>query len=587
MQRLADNLKFRHKVMLVSIIVALFVGLVSIFRFQVSYRQYNEMLYHQTSSFLALLGKQIQFGMKTIEELSNMTTMDSSIQNDLYSLSQPVDSMSRYRARYDITQKLYQYLKPEIVCITILIDGESPIICGLDSSPEQQQVIDSIKNNSEIKNGAGFWITNDRNDGTILFAREIRKANEPDFLQSMGYLIFRVDFGKMVADSRSSVTINSEEMLLIADNKDNVFYSSIDPSTIDMNKFKIAGNKDYSIKRINGERLFVSYIELHTTDPALNIFTGLAYKNIFQSIIRTQVVTLVTIIVAIILAIVLADFAVSSINSRFELLVKKMNRFKSGNLDLLKSNIAYGNDELGLLNKHFDEVTIELKNIIEDNYIKELLITKAQLENLEQQIDPHFLYNTLEIINWLAKRNGETQIPMVVDALSKLLRSNLSEKEDVITLEKELSFLNSYITIQKFRYTDMLNFVFDIGPQTLGALIPKLSIQPLVENAISYSMEENIEGCRIIISSWMAGDEIIVSVENNGSQIDEDILDKLRNKVVYPNGNGIGLTNIDSRLKLIFGESYGLTFINGEDSVTVEIHIPCNPPCEEEEEYNV
>jgi len=574
-RKISGALKIRHKMIGISIVLVLMVGIVSISGYHISLNEYNDLLYRQTSTALSLFSQQVRLGMSAVEDISNRTVVNSEIQSNLLLLSLPFNNeIDMFNARQNIVGELYKSLTPDILCVTILLENGDSVLSGVDSSPEYAHVIEHGKQIGRQNAGAGEWITNDRNDGSALFVREIRKTEAPGFLESLGFLFFRVNFDRIVNRPGNNVNLSGKHTLVISDNDGNLFYSTNVLQPADLEKIQAAKGKEYHIQEIGGEMLFVSHIGINTTNPAINIIAGLKYDDIFRSITQTRLSTLLSIILAIIIAVAAAGVAVRRINNQFVLLVKKINRFKSGNLALQKDGEAYGSDEFGLLNRYFDESAVELKTMIDDNYVKQLLLTQAQLKNLKQQIHPHFLYNTLETVRCLAKQCGEEYIPVVVDALSALLRDSMAEKEDAVALGAELKMLENYITIQKIRYADRLDIAFDIDPRTLNAKIPIMSIQPLVENAIAYSLEESVDGCKIIISSRIEGDEIVISVKNSGSQIDEDILYKLENNIVRANGQGIGLSNINARLRILFGERYGLRFTNEEDSVTVSLHLP-------------
>ena len=134
--------------------------------------------------------------------------------------------------------------------------------------------------------------------------------------------------------------------------------------------------------------------------------------------------------------------------------------------------------------------------------------------------------------------------------------------------------MNNYLQIQKIRFPDLLNLVVDVDEWILEVKTPKMSIQPLVENAIIYSMEEIQDVYTVNIRIKDTGDTVTISVENDGSQIDENILEKLNNNSIKPTGHGIGLVNIDTRIKLIFGEKYGLSFSSFANHVIVSFSIP-------------
>ena len=200
----------------------------------------------------------------------------------------------------------------------------------------------------------------------------------------------------------------------------------------------------------------------------------------------------------------------------------------------------------------------QIDELIHENYSKQLTIKETEFKALQAQINPHFLYNTLESINWLAKGNGQTQISKMVEALGYLLRNSISLKKPLITIEEELNIVKSYIIIQKYRFEERLEFTIEVDSAVLGIEIPKLTVQPLVENAIHYALEPMIDPCKIRIYSIVTNEEFQLIIEDNGPGMDPDILEKLKRGEVKTRGQGVGLSNINDRIKLAYGEKYGV-----------------------------
>ena len=143
-----------------------------------------------------------------------------------------------------------------------------------------------------------------------------------------------------------------------------------------------------------------------------------------------------------------------------------------------------------------------------------------------------------------------------------------------MTLSYELELVDSFITIQKIRFEDQLEFRSQVSPEALNGRIPPLTIQPLVENAIHYGMEEMTEVCHIDLTAEITDGILCIQVRNEGSQFEEDLLNKLRKKIRQPNGFGIGLLNIDQRIRLIFGEEYGLSLSNENGFAIAALRLP-------------
>lgn len=177
---------------------------------------------------------------------------------------------------------------------------------------------------------------------------------------------------------------------------------------------------------------------------------------------------------------------------------------------------------------------------------------------------PHYDYQYLS----LAPYNE------IAESLGNLLRASLSSQRPLVTLSYELELVDSFITIQKIRFEDQLEFRLQASPEALNGRIPPLTIQPLVENAIHYGMEEMTEVCHIDLTAEITDGILCIQVRNEGSQFEEDLLNKFRKKIRQPNGFGIGLLNIDQRIRLIFGEEYGLSLSNENGFAIAALRLP-------------
>lgn len=223
-----------------------------------------------------------------------------------------------------------------------------------------------------------------------------------------------------------------------------------------------------------------------------------------------------------------------------------------------------------------------IQYLVQNNYVNQILSRDAKLKALESQINPHFLYNTLETINWRAKALKDQQISSMVESLGTLLRATLSSKKPLVTLDYEIGLAGSYMTIQKIRFEDRLLFHVEC-PEELGkALILPLTIQPLLENAIRYGMEEMMDTCEISIRTMKEGGLLIVEVSNEGSVFEDGLLEKLQDGTKNAHGFGIGLVNIHQRIQMLFGEAYGLSFKNENEKAIAIITIPYKT---EEDDY--
>ena len=212
-----------------------------------------------------------------------------------------------------------------------------------------------------------------------------------------------------------------------------------------------------------------------------------------------------------------------------------------------------GLDELDRLEERFDSMVDRIQDLVRNNYVRRLKEKEYQLRALQSQINPHFLYNTLDSINWLAAGSGQPEISRMVQALAVLFRETPRQQEHLIRLEQELELLNSYITIQKIRLEDRIQVRIEVPDRCLDCLIPKLSLQPIVENAIHYGAECSLEPCRILVRARLSERGLVVYVADDGPGISLAQRKKLKERTLVTGSTSIGLINIQDRIRMLCG----------------------------------
>ncbi|MBB6732199.1 cache domain-containing sensor histidine kinase [Cohnella zeiphila] len=259
--------------------------------------------------------------------------------------------------------------------------------------------------------------------------------------------------------------------------------------------------------------------------------------------------------------------ALGRITDRVKALVKKMQTVKNGELSLLQDEGAQ--DEIGALTRNFNGMIENLQRSIYENYevnlkLKDITIKKqeAELYALQNQIHPHFLFNTLESIRMGLHNQGDEETATIVMNFANLFRHLLHWQGEFIPLREEIDLVRKYLTIQKYRFRERIQYELEIEPGLAEALIPKLTLQPLVENAVKHGAESTRSG-RIRVSVRAAGDgTMVAAIVDNGKGIPPEQLARIRRELADPEikkSGSIGLKNVHDRIHLHFGPEYGVT----------------------------
>lgn len=259
-----------------------------------------------------------------------------------------------------------------------------------------------------------------------------------------------------------------------------------------------------------------------------------------------------------------------------EIIVMKMNEVSKGNLEVRMEKEYKGNDFKQLASGF--NIMIEEINILMFRIKKEQTeIKQIELNRLQSQIKPHFLYNTLECIHWQALSDGNKDVSRMVKALANYYRLCLSKGKDIIPLSQELANINNYLIIQNMRYSDIVQCQLNIDERFSNVLIPKMTLQPLIENSIYHGIrvKDGYKG-KIFITIEEVNNKIVISVADTGMGMEQEKIDQINNSIsVFDEKTGYGLRNVHKRIEILFGSGYGLYYRKNKlDGTTVDILLP-------------
>ncbi|MDD2457362.1 MAG: sensor histidine kinase [Eubacteriales bacterium] len=237
-------------------------------------------------------------------------------------------------------------------------------------------------------------------------------------------------------------------------------------------------------------------------------------------------------------------------------LKNSMQQFQQGDFNAQAQITA--TNEIAELGDQFNSMTQQIKTLVEHERLIEEQKRKSEIQALQSQIRPHFLYNTLESIIWMASSGEQDKVVEMTSSLAKLMRASASKAREMVTVQMEIDTVSHYLRIQKLRYQDKLQYEIEIDPEVLLARMLRLSLQPLVENAIYHGIKPLRDGGLLVIRAYRAGSELLVEVADNGVGFAPDALHASL-EASMDEGESIGLHNVHNRIQLMFGKEYGVS----------------------------
>lgn len=253
---------------------------------------------------------------------------------------------------------------------------------------------------------------------------------------------------------------------------------------------------------------------------------------------------------------------------------KAMGEFEA-NAEGFSYEPVYGSLEVTSLSNAFGHLVIRIQELMNQVRNEEIVLRKTELRALQAQINPHFLYNTLDSIAWMCEEGRTKDAVEMVNALARLFRISISKGHELIPVEKEVEHAKSYLQIQKFRYKNQFQYSFEVQESCLHYYCNKITLQPIIENAIYHGLNRMIDEGFIEIRIFEDGDDVVFTVEDNGVGMTKEQCESILHKEVKGQTGGIGIKNVNDRVKIYFGEQYGMTIESELDEGTkVSIRMP-------------
>lgn len=402
-----------------------------------------------------------------------------------------------------------------------------------------------------------------------------KTVKDPKTGEVLGVILFDIRHD-IIKNSINSVTIGEKGFVFVTDSDNNIVYAPVNNIVERVNPawLNVSGSEFITAKIKGGIYQIHSEESEYTAWRTVGVFS---IDEVMASVNTIIYILLGCIFVTIIIVSFSSFQLAKTITKPIFKLQKLMKQAEDGDLSVHFNN-RY-NDEIGELGLSFNHMINQIDNLIREVYVEQQNKRFAELKSLQEQIKPHFLYNTLDTISWMAREYNADEIVKLVDALTNMFRIGLSHGNDMISVKEEISHVSNYLYIQKIRYKDKLRYQIDMDETLLNCKVPKLILQPLVENAIYHGIKEKRGAGTITISAKREDDLLIFKVHDDGAGIPADRVEQLNlqlgsNTELVPK-ESFGLFYIQERVQLCYEKNYGIFIesVQGEET-TVTVTLP-------------
>ncbi len=559
---------------LISIVIILIV--VNLTSVQVTNQVLEKEYFSVSSQSLNLYNTMMGNALKEFDTLTLQIATDDDVQSYLGDLKY-YDRTTKFAPMHD---KIISYIAHDstIDAIHIVDIYGNDTAHGVRNIGLTNSESSLFTNQLESLKGKTFWVSSETGEH-FFCAREILNTEAFKF-DSLGSIIARIDksaflnvYSKtLLSDTAPLMLITyADELVLSSNNEEMINLTENSSELIQSLKQKTNKHEGYFITKINLQDYFIAYLK--DQNSSFTYYSLMPYDEITNTINSMKTLIYTLLIILLILLFIVSRVIANSLTKPIKELTTNMHMVVNGiySTDEMVFTSKYHIHEINDMQESFKTMTSKLDYLINEIYKKQLLIEKTRFNVLQSQINPHFLYNTLTSINALARRSEQKDISTMVMALSNLLRESIDFKNELIPLKDELKLTKDFISIQLIRYPKRLHHHINIPESYSNYLVPKFSIQPLVENAIKYNINETRRNCSITISAVTDDQLLIITVEDNGIGMDANYLSK-EDGSESKEKTGLGLKNIHHRIQMLFGESYGITIDDSRKHGT-SIHI--------------
>lgn len=569
-------------ILIISIIIGIFSSKLII----------NNTTYH-TQEMLGQVQKNVDYYVLSIERITDYLSCNEDVLEYLRVCGQLHDK--RVQSETKVRKLMTNYINIYSEVSGILIAPES----GMYISNEMYRISrDPLKNDEWYKIAVqnapdmvliskpiGRNIRHWQNLSSDDVVSVVKCINDPDTGERMGVVCIdmKIDVIKSIIEK---LTLGKSGFIFVMDESNEVVYAPINKTVYRIKSSWLQTENDNTLYHLNGKEYSIIY---NKSDYSNWYTVGVFYTELIPTEVRNLFFIIIIIACIMVVIGVLASTVFTASMSRpVKELQLLMQQAEKGNLNVQFEGGS--SEEIIKLGTSFNKMIIKIKDLIEIVYTEQRSKRKAELKTLQQQIKPHFLYNTLDTIQWMAQEHEADDIVEVVEALAKLFRISISRGNEFITLEEEIEHTRNYLIIQKTRYEDKLSYEINYDRALAKCKVIKLILQPLVENSIYHGIKQKVGNGHIKLQIYKEHNELLMLVSDNGVGISKKRVNEINSALAEEKNNtnfGYGIFNVNDRIRLFFGDRYGLTFMYSKTGAIAKITHPIKFNVKETEKESI
>ena len=547
-KRKFKDMKLSRKMVCIYVAVAGMSCAVSMIGLQASFGIYDKKLYEKSLQELEFFTQNVNNELQEIENLSYTLAMDGNVQE---ALTKALDTQYLSQEYYYTLMPIRKIFLDElnihpIARNAMYIDRQMVRIpIGTDCGIISEETLGTLLAMCEQARGANVVLPPSETFPYQLSGRDILETKNAR-LTYLGTVIIASDVPEMIGTKKKELKY-ADSLLYVYSGSGMIYGSGEPPSDLP----QMEQRQGYKIVRYQREWYFMCYLRAESNDWMYVNYVP--YDEIFG---QTRMLRY-GMLGGLLLIFFVTLYAMTKISYIITMplyhLIETMHLVEGGDFKGARRflQVQDRKDEAGLLTQEFRIMLEKIDSLIHENYEKQILLKDTRYRMLQAQINPHFMSNTLNSVNWMIKAGENREAGRMIVELGNLMQAAVSP-ESYITVAREMEAAESYITIQQFRYKNHIVFQVDKQGNLDRYIVPRMILQPLIENAIYYGANQSLDCCNIYVSAKEDEKGVVLCVKDEGGGMAEDELEAVKSGTMEPKGHGIGLKNIRERLRMVY-----------------------------------